>query len=364
MGVFKKNNRWYIDYYENGKRKREVVTIPERDPATITLREAEAALNIRRAEIATGKFDITKTEKPIKFEKLVNAFLEWADENHKSPERDHGACKNLLSYLDGKNIYGLSLWEVEKYKSSRKKQGMMPETINKELGALRRMFNLALQGALSVRICKNPLQSIKLMKVPKNKPRTYQTWEFQKLYQAASNNFKPILLCAYMTGMRRSEISRLKWKDVDFEDGTIYVAETKNDEPRIIPMSQSLLDTLLNIKDTAASEFVFTTSDGKPYTSLSAWKRAWNTALRKSGVEKGRFHDLRHTFVSNLIVNEKEDFATVMALSGHKDISMLKRYSHTQEEAKSNAIKKLESRYVNGAQSNLYMSKKRVDISN
>ena len=46
-------------------------------------------------------------------------------------------------------------------------------------------------------------------------------------------------------------------------------------------------------------------------------------------------------FVSDLIVNEKEDFSTVMALSGHKDISMLKRYSHTQEEAKRSAIQKL-----------------------
>ncbi len=345
MGVYKKNNRWYIDYYENGKRKREVVTIPEKDPAKITLREAEAALNIRKAEIATGKFDITKTEKPIKFEKLVKSYLVWADENHKSPERDHGACKNLLAYFKGNNIYGLSLWEVEKYKSARKKQGRMPETINKELGALRRMFNLARQRALSLRIGKNPIEGIKLVKVPKNKPRTYQTWEFRALYEAASHHFKPILLCAYMTGMRRSEISRLKWKDVDFEDGTIYVAETKNDEPRIIPMSQALLNTLVNIKDTAASEFVFTTPEGKPYTSLSAWKRAWSTALKKSGIEKGRFHDLRHTFVSNLIVNEKEDFATVMALSGHKDISMLKRYSHTQDEAKKNAISKLDESF-------------------
>ena len=354
MGVFKKNNRWYIDYYENGKRKREVVTIPEKDPATITLREAEAALNIRRAEIATGKFDITKTEKPIKFEKLVNAFLEWADENHKSPERDHGSCKNLLSYFDGKNIYGLTLWEVEKYKSLRKKQGRKPETINKELGVIRRMFNLALEGSLSVKVGKNPVQGIKLVKVPKTKPRTYKPWEFQKLYDDASSHFKPILLCAYMTGMRRSEIARLKWQDVDFNDRTLYVSETKNDEPRTMPMSDALFDKLQEMKQDSTSEFVFTTQEGQPYTSISAWKRAWSTALKRSGIEKGRFHDLRHTFVSNLIVNEKEDFATVMALSGHKDISMLKRYSHTHEEAKRIAVNKIEFPSIDNVNLKLY----------
>lgn len=52
-------------------------------------------------------------------------------------------------------------------------------------------------------------------------------------------------------------------------------------------------------------------------------------------------HDLRHAFVSNLIVNEKEDFATVMALSCHKTMSMLKCYTHTQEESKRAAIEKL-----------------------
>jgi hypothetical protein len=57
-----------------------------------------------------------------------------------------------------------------------------------------------------------------------------------------------------------------------------------------------------------------------------------------------RFHDLRHTFVSNLIVGEKEDFETVMSLSGHKDLRMLKRYSHTREESKKAAISKLGNR--------------------
>lgn len=70
------------------------------------------------------------------------------------------------------------------------------------------------------------------------------------------------------------------------------------------------------------------------YIIKSYWKRAWNTAFNKSGIDKCRIHDLRHTFTSRLIVDEKEDYATVLALTGHKDISMLLRYSHTREEEK------------------------------
>ncbi len=111
------------------------------------------------------------------------------------------------------------------------------------------------------------------------------------------------------------------------------------------------------LKETSKSDYVFTTHEGKPYTHITVWKRAWYNALRKSGIERCRFHDLRHTFVSNLIVKEKEDFATVMELSGHRDISMLKRYSHTREEAKKSAISKL-GKHLNSPTMDTYLDTK------
>jgi hypothetical protein len=71
MGVFKKDNRWYIDYYvPDGKRKREIVTIPGVDPSKISRGDAQKALSIRKAQIAEGKFEIAQTKKPILFAKL------------------------------------------------------------------------------------------------------------------------------------------------------------------------------------------------------------------------------------------------------------------------------------------------------
>ena len=68
MAVYKKNERWYIDYYlPSGKRKREVVTIPGVNPAQINRQDAIKALSIRKAEMAQGKFDIAQTEKKIPF---------------------------------------------------------------------------------------------------------------------------------------------------------------------------------------------------------------------------------------------------------------------------------------------------------
>ncbi|MDA2918597.1 tyrosine-type recombinase/integrase [Desulfobacterota bacterium AH_259_B03_O07] len=340
MGVYKKDNRWYIDYYQpDGKRKRETVTIPGVDPNHINRQDAIKALSIRKAQIAEGKFDIAQTDKPVLFEKLMDMYLQWAKDNHKAPERDISASKPLLSVFKGKNINSINLWHVEQYKSNRKSIGRKPETINKELGILRRMFNLAVQWKF---ISSNPLKGLKLLKVPNFKPRVLKDREFQKLYDSASKHFKPILLCAYMTGMRRGEIAKLRWEDVDFEDRYIHVVESKNNEARSIPVSGMLMNTLKELKKSSETDYVFTTHEGKPYTHVTVWKTVWNNALKKSGIEKCRFHDLRHTFISNLIVREKEDFATVMSISGHRDISMLKRYSHTHEEAKKIAISKLE----------------------
>jgi len=343
MGVYKKNNRWLIDYYlPNGKRKRESVKIQGVDPSKITRTDALKALTIRKAQIAEGTFNISSALKPLSFIHLMKQFLEWAEDNHKYPSRTVVASKPLLSFFENKQVSQINLWQVEKYKSGRRSVGRKPETINKELGVLRRMFNLAEEWKL---ISSNPIKGMKLVKVPQYLASVVKQSEFQALYHSASEHFKPILLCAYLTGMRKGEIRALKWEDVDLTEGYIVVKEAKSNESRAIPISETLKNVLKSLKRESKSEFVFTTNEGIPYTSNSSWEKAWSTALRNAGIGHCRFHDLRHTFVSNLIVEEKEDYATVMALSGHKDITMLKRYSHTKEEAKKNAIKKLENRF-------------------
>jgi len=345
MAIYKKNNRWYIDYYlPNGKRKREVVSIDGVDPSKINREDAKKALSIRKAEIAQGKFEIERIEKPIPFEHLAPMYIEWAKENHIAFEREKTAVNALLSYFKGKNANSISVWHTEKYKSKRKTEGKMPSTINKELGVLRLMYNLAVKGHLRHKLNKNPINEMKLLKIPNKKRRVLNDLEFHELYSACPLHLKPIVLCAYTTGMRRSEISKLRWENVDFRTKYIHLEETKNNETRSIPINDLLLEHLLKLHETTTSEYVFTRPDGKPYTARTSWRYLWLKALRESGIKDLRFHDLRHTFISRLIVDEKEDFATVMSLSGHKDIRMLKHYSHTHEDAKKAAVEKLGER--------------------
>ena len=329
MGVFIKGNRWYIDYYVNSRRKREVVG--HIDKITRTL--AEKALKARVGEIVQGKFNIEQTKKPVLFEKLIEKYLEWAKTNHRCYWRDEQVAKVLLKFFGGKLLSQIKSWDIERYKRERKAQGRKPETINRELTVLKRMFNLAMQWDITT---VNPVKGVKFMEVPKAFYRALEDEEFERIYRASSPEFRPVLLCAYLTGMRRGEILKLKWEDVDLNAGYIFVKETKNSESRAIPMEDTLKNTLLELK-VDSNEYVFQSFRERSLTSF--YREFWK-AITKAGV-KCTFHTLRHTFASNLVTRLKEDMVTVMELTGHKDIRMLKRYSHTKEEFKKAAITKL-----------------------
>lgn len=341
MSVYKKGNRWYLDYYYNGKRKREVVTVKGVPPEHINRQDALKAHTIRRAEISTGKFDITQTQtNPVLFEKLVNVFIEdYSKANKKSWTRDVTSSRALMGYFSGKKLTQITPWMVDKYKSKRLKdisrlnRTVTQSTINRELACLKTMLNFAVgEGWLS----KNPLSGYKLFREKPKKVRVITNEEFQKVYDAASEFLKPILVMAINTGMRRSEILGLKRENLDLNKGYIRVEETKNNEPRNIPINKKLNEALKSVKYNASGEYVFS-HEGEP---VRTFKTAFNAAIRRAGVQRFTFHDLRHTFASNLVM-KGVDLATVQELLGHKSIIMTKRYSHPTPEHKKQAVEKL-----------------------
>jgi len=338
MAIRRRGDKWQYDLYDsNGKRIRGTVKINDIPSDKITKAQAKLFENILKGQLAQG-IELASTQKDISFEVLVKRYLEWCDSNHARPDRDHIACNHLVEFFKGYKCSKVSLWLIEKYKKKRKDMGLKARTINIELAALRHMFNKALEWKL-LKI--NPIQGIKLLRQEVREVKVISSNEFQKLYESAIDHFRPILLFAYFTGCRRSEIRKLRWENVDLNSGYVLIVDTKNLEERTIDLN----DLLIKDKKYSNSEYVFTYK-GKPYGNEYAWRNTWLTTLKRSGIKKCTFHDLRHSFVSNLIVNERVDFETVMSLSGHKTLSMLKRYTHTNRKVKKEAVKKLE-KYIN-----------------
>ncbi len=341
MGVYQKDNRWYVDYYlHDGRRKREAVTIPGVDPSKISRQEALKALSIRKAQIAEGKFEIAQTKKSVLFDKLVVRYLEYSKANKKSYEREITSTKALLSFFAGKALQQITIGLVERYKSERQREntryGRPPSkaTINRELACLKHMFTKAIEWGL---VSSNPLRKVKLLPEKLNKLRVLYDEEFQKLYNPSAEFLKLILIVAVNTGMRRSEILNLRWEDINFKEGYIAVRESKNNDSRIIPMNKVLMETVKSVKSNGTSEYLFVHDHGAP---VKSFKKGFWAALRRSGIEKCRFHDLRHTFASRLVM-AGVDMVTVQKLMGHKDITMTKRYSHLTPEHKKQAVERL-----------------------
>jgi integrase len=154
--------------------------------------------------------------------------------------------------------------------------------------------------------------------------------EFDRLMAVAPTHLRPILLTAYHTGMRKSEILKLTWDRVDLNAGVIRLRpeDTKTEEGRIIPLTKELSEMLKNATiylDAARHRvpYVFTYA-GKRIGSV---RRAFETACRQAGITDVVFHDLRHTFVTNMR-RASVDYFRIMAITGHKTMTAFKRY-HT-----------------------------------
>lgn len=129
-----------------------------------------------------------------------------------------------------------------------------------------------------------------------------------------------------------------KWHDVDWTNGIIHILKIKNSEKRELPINKTVRNILIKIKRDPNSPYVFVSFDGKPFVDI---KKSFHTALIKAKIENFRFHDLRHTFASQLVM-AGVDLLTVKELLGHKKIEMTLRYSHLSCDHKKRAVKALD----------------------
>lgn len=133
------------------------------------------------------------------------------------------------------------------------------------------------------------------------------------------------VLIALTTGARYSEILKLRWQNIDFRNKQFYFLNTKNGENRGVPMSTTIYDALIKFQKVRniKSDFIFTTKNGKKLIDMRV---RFYKVLEAAGIEC-RFHDLRHTVASHIAMNGGS-LLDIAAVTGHKSMQMVKRYSH------------------------------------
>jgi integrase len=158
---------------------------------------------------------------------------------------------------------------------------------------------------------------------------------------AFADYLKPLVLISLHTGMRRGELFQLSWESVDLTAAriTVHGATAKSGRTRHLPLNREALATLRGWLDQAADKtgLVFPGKNGGAFNNV---RRSWESVLRSAGIKRFRWHDLRHTFASKLVM-AGVDLNTVRELLGHSDYAMTQRYAHLAPEHKAAAVAKL-----------------------
>ncbi len=323
MGTFPKGKNWYIDYRFKGRRIREMV-----GPSKVL---AQAVLQKRKVEIAENKFLDVQKDSKIKFKDFAATYLEMHSKPNKLSWKssDFYILKSLVSFFGEKCLSEIDSLMVEEYKIERRMQ-VSPATTNRALACLKSMFNRAIDWNMAK---DNPVKKVKFFKEQTGRLKYLEQEQIAKLLRVCAPMLKAIVTVAIHTGMRKSEIKFLHWNDIDFKKGFICLLRTKNNEKRYIPINTAVREALMSVRKHPDSSYVFWGKDGEPFN----FRKSFETALRKCDIFAIRFHDLRHTFASHLVM-AGVDLNTVRELLGHKDLKMTLRYSHLSPDHKTRAV--------------------------
>ena len=328
---------YFLDYFvqEAGVRTRKRVRLGQ-----IPLPQAKRILAQHMQAIVENKY--LAPEKPvITFSEAADSFMAYSRSRKKTFHRDGEIVECLKSYFGNRSLESFTVDQVEKYMVFRRdqrrqagKRDLAGATLNRDAACLKTIIRRAV---LNRQLDRNPIEGLKAFK-EFSRSRTLTPEEYRRLLSCCSFHLKPIVELAYVTAMRKGEILRLRWDQVDLKNKIIVLeaADTKTLEKREVPLDALLIEAFHRRPRTLGSKFVFTIR-GKPVRDT---KTAFRGACKRAGIKDFRFHDLRHCGITNMRKAGVPD-NVIMSISGHKTTAMFRRYDAVDRADRQSAIEKI-----------------------
>jgi integrase len=338
--IYRRGNIYWIKYYRNGKPYRE---------STKSKKEADAKrlLKKREGEISSGKLPGIHFDR-VMFDELAEDHLNDLEINHrKTVKRTEHCIEHLRKAFEFFRVVDITTGSIKKYIINRISEGAANATINRELSALKRMLTLGYEH--------EPPKVIRIPKIPmlqENNVRQgyFEHGQFLALRNALPDYLKGFVTFAYKIGWREAEISKLKWQQVDLNQGIVRLepGETKNKEGRTVYLDEELKQVFNQqwenrVKSAKITPFVFVNATGSD--RIRDFRKVWNRACRNAGIGYGYkvnkgyvekwqteysagpiFHDFRRTAVRNMVRSGIPERVAMM-VSGHKTRSVFERYN-------------------------------------
>ena len=301
--------------------------------------------------------------------RLIDSYYrDWTRSNHKNG--DYAIKKLEYGFGDfmDTELTQITKFDIEQWRTKKINSGVKTATANRYVATLRAAIHWAYNNDL---ISEYPLATLKKAREAdsQKKIRYLTDDERRRLFDAIDKReeelraararsrqhanrrylpdlsdcafadyFKPLVIVALNTGIRKSALFSLKWEDVDFDIGTIMLRaeNAKSWKSSIIPMNKLVTDTLKKWwEQSGGGEYVFPSPDtGGPLDNCT---KTWRAVLKAAGIEKFRWHDMRHDFASQLVM-KGVDLNTVRELMTHSDIKTTLIYAHLAPEKKKSAV--------------------------
>jgi integrase len=321
--------------------------------------DAQAALAARVLER-----DAPKPEaRPVALGELRDRYLAYKRaEGKRSVGGDESNLARLVAWLGAETaVAAVTAEKVADYsrdragQTSRLGRTVSPATRNRELATLRHALRLACEWGYVEKVPR-----IRMAREPEGRLRFLSEDEAARLLDACrrslSRHLAAVVTVALYTGMRRGEVLGLEWERVDFSRGVLLVEATKTGRQREVPMGRPVYDALSALPGPRDEGPVFRKASGAAWGSI---RTGFERACREARLGDFRFHDLRHTCASWLVMAGRS-LKEVQELLGHRTFAMTLRYAHLSPDRLRDAVNALP---VIGAVSSLAVQPERESLA-
>lgn len=251
--------------------------------------------------------------------------------NHRGYTQERYRARVIArSALGALELSAVTRAQVVAYRNARTAEGKSPSTVRLELALLSGVYRTAAEEWEGFEGLANPAKAVKPPGARRGRTRRVTEPELVSLIRAACGRMRimgAVVMVALETACRRGELGALTWADVDLQRRTLEIRETKNGEPRAVPLTRRATDVLAKLR---------TDQGGRAGSVFGMTSRAigqrWRRLCRNAGVRGLRFHDLRHSALSAL-AERGLSALELQRIGGHKTLAMLSRYVHMTPEA-------------------------------
>src|ERR1700722_9757081 len=353
MSVFKNGHFYHFEFKVDGRRRRGSTGTANKQQAIAEERRQRERLEKSYSQVIEEE---AREQRRKTIQLAADEFLKDYRTKHRSATFAEYALGHVSALLGDRLIVEITPNVVKRYQADRLKEKAGPKTINDEVQLLLRLCGE--QGIL-IRATLRRDKALKLP-LPPSPGRPYSTDEKARMLEEAQKLRTPQMHAALAldlnTGLRDKELREIRWAQIDLVDKkalTVGKAKTVAGTGRVIPLNETALAALIahaawytrRFGQCRPEWFVFafgTPLPKDPTRPITSFKTAWTKVCQKAGV-KGRWHDNRHTLVTELAESGAGD-EVIMSIAGHVSRAMLSRYSHGRMEAKRRALDEIAAR--------------------